>query len=545
MKEIIEIVSNIVFTVILIRLIGIGYESGLKGVIKVIATFILKLPGLPTVLHMFTKREIKGFIKQTFEEKSDKNADRQLIPIPEKGIDTDELKKELIELKGGHGDLSEEGRLFAYVYTAHGKNFELQKEAFSLFNETPNEGVDSLKQQMESVKMYFEAFMHDNALNPTVFPALRKFENEVVAMTAHMLHGDGDTVGSVTSGGTESILMAMKTYRDRARALTPHIKRPNIVAPSSIHPAFEKAAHYFDIDVKHVVVGKETLQSNLRQYEQTIDDNTILLAASAPSYPQAIMDQIEDISEIARKRGLPMHVDACYGGFMLPWIEKLGHPIPKWDYRLPGVTSISADLHKYGFSTKGSSVITYRHESIRKYQFFAYSQWSGGLFASPTMAGTRPGGHLAASWVALRGMGQDGYIKMAEQIYDTAKKMQKGVNNIEGLKVLGNPLITGFAFGSVDKRYTVFQIADAMEKKGWKTEVQTNPDSIHCTVLPSHIKSYDQWLVDLAEVVKDLKSHPADNKEGVAAMYGMLSVVPDNAIIDEFLVDLFSDIYKS
>lgn len=542
MVAIVASLCNVVVAVVSLRFVGIWMESGLRGVVRAIASFILTLPGMPTLLNIFTKREIKGFVKDAFADTQE--TERKLIAIPERGISLDELRKELVSLKGER-DLSQEGKLFAYVYTGSGDHFEIQKEAFSMFNESHFDDDSVLQQQKEAVKLYFEAFMHDNALNPVVFPSLRKFENEVVAMTAHMLHGDGNTVGSVTSGGTESILMAVKTYRDLARAKNPHIKRPNLVAPSSLHPAFDKAGHYFDVEIKHVPVDETTLVCKLHELEAAIDENTIFMAASAPSYPQAIMDQIQEISKIATKHNLPFHVDACYGGFITPWLEKLGHTIPPWDYRVPGVTSISADLHKYGFATKGASVITYKNESIRKYQFFAYSKWSGGLFASPTMAGTRPGGHLASSWAVLRSMGQNGYKEMAEKLYATAEKMRAGVRKLEGVAVLGNPLITGFAFGSTDKKISIFQIADAMEKRGWKTEVQMNPDSIHCTVLPAHVQSSDKWLSDLEEVVQYLKANPITEKKGVAAMYGMLSVVPDNAIIDDFLINLFSDIYKS
>jgi len=337
--------------------------------------------------------------------------------------------------------------------------------------------------------------------------------------------------------------MAVKTHRDRARHFKPKITNPNIVAPSTIHPAFAKAAHYFGLELKLVQVSSKTFVCNLQDYKDAIDKDTVLLLASAPSYPQAILDPIKEIAEIAVSYNLPLHVDACFGGFMLPWIEKLkGHKIPPWDFRLRGVTSISADLHKYGYATKGASIICYRNSNIRKFQFFAHVGWPGGLFVSPTMAGTRPGGHLAAAWVALRSMGQSGYLEMAQKLMDVTKKMKDEVSKIQGLKVLGNPLMTAFSFTA--ESTNIFGLADLMEEKGWKIEVQRNPDSIHCSILPSHIHSVDQWIIDLKESMSHISKFGTNAKKGQAAVYGMLKMAPNDEIVNDFLVDLFDEIYK-
>nr|XP_026692289.1 uncharacterized protein LOC100175941 [Ciona intestinalis]XP_026692290.1 uncharacterized protein LOC100175941 [Ciona intestinalis] len=451
----------VITSLVVVYFIDILLKRGVVGLFKSFANAILLLPGTNAIVKAFTKKEIEGFIQKSFT--GDAKPHGKLLSIPEKGVPIDQLQKELNELKAGDGNLSENGRLFAYVYTTHGPRFQLQQEAFKMFSDFSLAKANN--DHVSIVKAYLETFMHDNALNPLVFPALRKFENEVVSMTASMLNGDSGVVGSVTSGGTESILMAMKTYRDMARAVRPSITEPNVVAPSTIHPAFEKAAHYFNIKIKHVPVSQTSFTPNIHQYEKEIDSNTILLLASAPSYPQAILDPVGEIGKLATKHNLPLHVDACFGGFMLPWVEKLGAKIPIWDFRVPAVTSISADLHKYGFATKGASVVCYRDSSIRKHQFFAYSSWSGGLFASPTMAGTRPGGHLAAAWVALRAMGQDGYIDMARKLMETTEKMKEGVRSIEGLKVLGSPLMTAFGFSTSDESLSIFGIVDVMEEK--------------------------------------------------------------------------------
>jgi len=374
-------------------------------------------------------------------------------------------------------------------------------------------------------------------------------------MTASMLNGSRDVVGSLTSGGTESILMAIKTYRDRARALHPKIKHPEIIAPMTIHPAFEKAAHYFDVKVVHIPITND-YTPNMHLYKKAINSNTILLLASAPQYCHGVMDPIEEISELAIQYNLPFHVDSCFGGFMLPWVEKLGYPIPcKYDFRLKGVTSISADLHKYGYSPKGSSVILYRDDSIRFYQYFAYSSWPGGLFGSPSMSGTRPGGNIAISYATLLSVGQSGYLQMAKELMEITKKLIDGINSIESLTVLGKPCMTCFSFGSSTlnerdsnklktKPIEILAVADIMEEKGWKMERQQNPNSIHATIMPHHVRNYQNFLTDLAASVEFVRQNDQLAKKGTAQMYGAVGMIPDKAIVDDFVVNFFSEIYK-
>ncbi|ELU10802.1 hypothetical protein CAPTEDRAFT_156221 [Capitella teleta] len=416
----------------------------------------------------------------------------------------------------------------------------MQQKAHDLFAEKTGAGAD----HDQVVRLFHHAFMHENALNPAIFPSLRRFETETIAMTAAMLNGDDQVVGSLTSGGTESILMAMKTYRDRARKLFPQIKNPEMVAPITIHPAHEKAAHYFGFTIVHVPVGKD-FKPDIDAYEEAITPRTIALLCSAPQYCQGIVDPIEQISEIAVRRCLPMHVDACFGGFMLPWVEKLGYPMPKFDFRVPGVTSISADIHKYGYGAKGASVVLYRNEDIRRYQIFAYSQWPGGLFGSPSMAGTRPGGNIAAAWVALKAMGQDGYMKMAKQLMETTVLLKDAINAIPGLCILGKPQMTSFSIGSNDPEMNILALADVMEETGWKMERQQLPDSLHCSIMPHHTAIADQLIADLTNAAKRVKGNKELAKKGTAAMYGMVGQIPDKSLIDDFIVNFFSEMYKA
>ena len=252
----------------------------------------------------------------------------------------------------------------------------------------------------------FELYFDENGLNPMAFKSLKTFEHEVVKMAAHMLHAPQEACGTMTSGGTESCLLAVKTYRDMARALRPWIRKPEMVVPESIHVAFEKGAEYFDVKIVRAPLDNN-FTVDVKAVEKLINRNTILIVGSAPCYPYGVIDPIDELSKIALKHKLPLHVDACLGGFLLPFIEEIGYTLPPYDFRVPGVTSMSADVHKYGFSAKGASVIVYRSIEYLRHQFFIYEDWRGGVFASPALLGTRPGGTIAAAWAAMVAQGKE------------------------------------------------------------------------------------------------------------------------------------------
>ncbi len=241
----------------------------------------------------------------------------------------------------------------------------------------------------ELLKEAYTMFFSENGLNPTAFPSLKKFEAEVVAMTANLLGGDEKTVGNMTSGGTESLLMAVKTARDWGRA-TKNITAPEMILPASAHPAFEKAAHYFSVRAIHIPVGPD-FRAGVAAARDAITPNTVLMVGSAPSYPQGVIDPIVDLARVAQEHDILFHTDACVGGFMLPFVRQLGYDVPDFDFSVPGVTSLSVDLHKYAYAAKGASVILYRDGPLRRHQFFVHADWAGGIYASPTMAGTKPG----------------------------------------------------------------------------------------------------------------------------------------------------------
>jgi len=368
-----------VVTILVIFHLGKLYRrEGMMRVAQEVVQWLRAIPGVNPLLTAILRNEAKGAVKLLTKGKGaggekGKEKRREGLPIPDQGKSPDEVMRELLRMKHGAGAgagaapgkqqrqeeskegegeeeeseeaVIEQGKLFALVYTlvddpSHGS---LMSQAFKVF--TDPTGVSPEHDHV--LAQVYAQFAHGNALNPTAFPSLLRMETEVVSMAASMLNGDADVAGSLTSGGTESILMAMKTYRDLARARSPHIKHPEVIAPITVHPAFEKAAHYFDLKVVHIPLGPD-YRPDMAKYREAITANTVLLVASAPQYCHGVVDPIEEISVLALKYGLPFHVDACFGGFMLPWVEKLGFKVPLFDFRVSGVTSISADLHKVG-----------------------------------------------------------------------------------------------------------------------------------------------------------------------------------------------------
>jgi glutamate/tyrosine decarboxylase-like PLP-dependent enzyme len=400
-----------------------------------------------------------------------------------------------------------EGRVFSLVYWCGDDVLDLAKEA--------------------AAELFCE-----NALNPTAFPSLRRFETEVVQMVAALL-GHPDAAGTMTSGGTESILMAVKTARDHARATRPHLGRPNVVLPSTAHPAFDKAGAYFGVDMIHVPVD-ESLRVDLAAVERAITDDTILLVGSAPAYPHGVIDPIVELGAIASARGLLLHVDACVGGMLLPFLERLGDALPPFDFRVPGVTSMSADLHKYGWTAKGASVVLYRTRALRQHQFVVYPDWPGGLYGSPSMPGTRPGGPIAAAWAVMRHLGEAGYLRHARTTIETARRLIDGVRAIPGLFVFGEPQMSVFAVGSHE--LDVYAVGDRMQARGWLLDRQQRPPSLHLTVTPLHAPHVGAILDDLRASVDEVRAGgPSAASGGAAAMYGMLGALPDRAQVGDFV----------
>ncbi len=381
-----------------------------------------------------------------------------------------------------------------------------------------------------------------NGLNPMAFKSTKRVETDVVQMTAELLHGPASTVGTMTSGGTESLLCAVIAARERARAKWPWIRRPNIVIGETVHPAVDKAAHWFGVAIKRVPVDADG-RAPAAGFRRKIDRNTVLVIASAPSYPWGVVDPIPEIAALAKSKGLPCHVDACFGGFILPWLERLGVAMPLWDFRVDGVTSISADLHKYGYAPKGASVILYRDMSYLRHQFFVATHWKGGVYASPTVAGTRPGGPMAAAWASLVGMGEDGFLSRAKEAWDGAEALRKGLRAIPGLRILGLPHSTIVAYASSDPDVDLYAVADLLEAGGWSVDRQQAPPSLHCTVNAANGPVIDKYLADVRAAVDAVRADPSLATKGNAAVYGLLSAVPLTSVSERAIRDVMAGMY--
>jgi glutamate/tyrosine decarboxylase-like PLP-dependent enzyme len=383
----------------------------------------------------------------------------------------------------------------------------------------------------------YTEFMSENGLSPLAFPSLRRFEAEVLATAATLFHGE-TAAGTMTSGGTESLLMAVKTAREYARAER-GITEPEMVLPASAHPALHKAAHYFGVKAVVVPLGPD-FRADVEAMKAAMGPRTVLVVGSAPAYPHGVVDPIRELAAAAQERGILFHVDACLGGFLLPFARKLGVALPDFDFAVPGVTSLSADLHKYGYAAKGASVILYRTPELRRHQFFTYADWCGGIYASPSMGGTRPGGAIAAAWAIFQYLGEEGYLRLARTVLDTARALREGVAATPGLKLLGEPPVSVFAFSS--DTLDVYALGDAMEARGWKLDRQMNPPALHMMVTPAHAKVVEPFLRDLRECAAGLTSgEPAP--DGSAALYGMLGAMPDRKEAEGFIMQFLDGLY--
>jgi sphinganine-1-phosphate aldolase len=382
-----------------------------------------------------------------------------------------------------------------------------------------------------------------NPLHSDIWPSAAKYESEIVAMAAGMLGAEqteDEVCGVVSSGGTESILLAMKTYRDRAREER-RITRPEMVAPATAHAAFDKAAQYFGIKMVHVPVG-EDCRADVGAAREAITKNTIVMIGSAPSFPHGVVDPIAELSEIARKRGIGFHTDACLGGFVLPWAERLGYDVPAFDFRLPGVTSISADTHKYGYAAKGTSVILYRGQALRHYQYFTSTDWPGGLYFSPSFAGSRPGALSAACWAAMVAMGEKGYLEATDRILRTASQIKEGIKRISDLHILGDPLWV-IAFSAKD--LNIYQVMERMGQNGWSLNGLHRPACVHLCVTLRHTQPgvADRFIADLRVAVEHVRAHPRE-KGQMAPVYGMAAAMPFRGLVGDMLKRYIDLLYR-
>lgn len=356
-------------------------------------------------------------------------------------------------------------------------------------------------------------FIDVNGLDPTAFPSLLRMENDVVGATANLLGGDAETVGTFTSGGTESIMLAVKAARDRWRSRGGD-GVPELVVPGTAHAAFHKAAHYLAMRAVTVDVDPDTFRADPQAMAAAVGPRTALLVASAPSYPQGVMDPIEAIASIGAERDVPVHVDACIGGWLLAYARRIGRSVPSFDLSVPGVTSLSVDLHKYGYTPKGASVLLYRDADLRAHQYYACAGWAGYSMVNTTMQSTKSGGPLAGAWASLHAIGDEGYVELARQAFAATDKLIEGIRSIPELRLLAEPEMTLVAIAAAADPVDVFDVGDALNKRGWYVQPQfsagTTPRSLHLTVTaPTNVVVAD-LVTDLREATQEVLDNPPD-----------------------------------
>ncbi|MEZ4978701.1 MAG: aspartate aminotransferase family protein [Chitinophagales bacterium] len=401
------------------------------------------------------------------------------MKIPQKGRSKEEIFTELAIRK--QGDFKwKKGRIFTSIYDAGEESQEVIYEAYKMF-------------------------LTENMVDPTLFPSLRDMENEVVSMCADLLHGDKNTSGTLTSGGTESCLLAVKTAKFYAKKRNPNIQA-EVILPYTIHFAFLKACEYFDVKPVIVPVTGD-YKVDTQAIEKAINANTVLIVASAPSYAYGAIDSITEIGQIALRHNMLFHVDACIGGFVLSFNRKAGYEVPAFDFSVPGVTSVSMDLNKYAYAAKGCSVLLFKNSEIRKSQYFISTSWTGYNAINTTILSTKPGGPVAGAWTALNYYGEEGYIQISKDTMLATEKIISGIKAIESFEILGNPTTPLVAFSH--KKLDVFQIADALKAEGWFVTSQLSsdvaPPNLHITVTIAHRGVEDDFIAALNRAVDTVK----------------------------------------
>lgn len=381
-----------------------------------------------------------------------------------------------------------------------------------------------------------------NPLHSDIWPSIAKLEAEIVSMTARQMGGSAsnEVCGTISSGGTESILLAMKTYRDRARAER-GITKPELVLPITAHVAFDKACQYFGIKAIRTPVGSDG-RALVAEAKAALTRNTVAMVGSAPCFPYGVIDPIEELSELARARGIGFHTDACLGGFVLPFAQKLGYEVPGWNFSLPGVTSISTDPHKFGYAAKGVSVVLYRDHALRRHQYYTTTEWPGGMYFSPSLAGSRSGGVSAACWAAMVSLGEEGYMQSTRAIVETASRIKAGIRAMPELELVGDSLfIPTFRSSVLD----VYRILDFLTKRHWNLSGLHRPPAVHLCVTLRHTQPgvAERLISDLGEAVAHVKSTPAE-KGGMAPVYGMANALPMRGVVSELLKRYMDVLYR-
>mmetsp|Transcript_12441 Transcript_12441/g.30574 ORF Transcript_12441/g.30574 Transcript_12441/m.30574 type:complete len:572 (-) Transcript_12441:347-2062(-) len=484
------------------------------GLLRVIFQFVRSLPGV--------KGKVQAEMAKARKEvrASMKTVGPAVKALPAKGWEPAKVLAEL-RSRAGHDVQVADGNshLSGAIYIPHRAHRDMLDTAYTLFSAT-------------------------NPLHADAFPSVRQMEAEVVAMTAAMLGGGPDgacptVCGAMTSGGTESILLAMKAARDYARAVR-GVRRPELVIAKSAHAAYFKASEYFGMKLVVLPVDKH-LRLTGDAVARAINSNTAVVVVSAPGFPHGVVDDVIGIARVCRTYGCWVHVDACLGGFVLPWVRALGRPVPPFDFALKGVYSMSVDTHKFGLAHKGSSVVLYAEPALRQHQYTSITDWSGGLYISPTMAGSRPGALIATAWGALMSQGVEGYMAVTRDLMAATDKFVAGVNATPELTVLGKPHMCLVAFGPrPGSPLNIYKLNDLLTRKGWHLNALQAPPALHFCFTAAHVAGgrdvVEPLLADMRAGVAQLLADPDCVQGGSAPMYGMANVTPDRGLVGEFLV---------
>lgn len=415
------------------------------------------------------------------------------MQLPVDGIPRDDVLAALDDM--GADDVRwRDGRVFSLAYSAGPEVLAIAEEASRRFSSA-------------------------NALNTDAFPSLRRMQNDVVSVVLGWLRAPDGAAGFMTSGGTESILCAVKGARARGRRLR-GVTSPNVVLPASAHAAFEKACADYGLESRRIPVGADW-RADVDATADAIDDGTVLVVASAPSYPQGVVDDVTAIASLAAQRGINCHVDACMGGVTLPYLERLGLPVRPWRFDVDGVTSISVDLHKYGYTAKGASVIAYRSKDLRADQTFVTDNWLGGLYGSSGILGTKSGGPIAAAWAVMHHLGDAGYLRVAAAARSATERLVAGIEALDDLVLRAPPDATLVAFGTREQSSVdVDALAASLARQSWYVDRQGPPPSLHCTVNAVHADTIDEFVGDLGDAVAEVRA--GATHDGTVRAYGTI-----------------------
>eukprot|EP00597_Dinobryon_sp_UTEXLB2267_P004357 CAMPEP_0170076044 /NCGR_PEP_ID=MMETSP0019_2-20121128/13082_1 /TAXON_ID=98059 /ORGANISM="Dinobryon sp., Strain UTEXLB2267" /LENGTH=501 /DNA_ID=CAMNT_0010287421 /DNA_START=333 /DNA_END=1838 /DNA_ORIENTATION=+ len=468
------------------------------------------------MMNLIKKEQSK--IEESFDKElkvKSRSIATSITCLPNKGIDHKDILDLMVKATKTENVPWETGRVSGAVYHGQHEHIHLLNAAFGMYSIS-------------------------NPLHPDIWPSVMKFESEIIAMTAALV-SDADVspvFGSTTSGGTESIILAIKAHRDFYREHY-NIDRPEMVVGVSAHAAVDKACDMLGIKLIKVVLDPVSFSIDLTALKRALTPNTIMMYASAPSYPHGAIDPVRAMGRIAVERGIGLHVDCCLGGFILPFAKMLRkNNIPDFDFRVPGVSSMSMDTHKYGYALKGASVVLYKSKELRHSQYFCYADWTGGMYTTPTIAGSRSGGLIAQCWASLMALGREGYLRHAEQVLQVAANIKEGVQRVQGLTLLGPADAMIVCFTGKDG-LNIYSVGDNMSKKGWCLNALQQPPCLHICCTVTHVGQESAFLSDLQAAVDEARTDPAE-KEGKAAIYGMTSSLPAGPVNE--LLKVYNDV---